>query len=136
MYLDPAGLTASWREGLLARKVLMGGTKGYRNHPQLLRFRSTADPLAAIDAYLGGILDQATARGYNYDATKICRATTAEKMTVTRGQLEYEYDHLKRKLEVRNPAFYAKLPSVEQALPHPLFEVVDGDIEEWEIIKQ
>jgi hypothetical protein len=29
-YLDPAGLVAVWREGLLA-----GQTKGYKHHPQL-----------------------------------------------------------------------------------------------------
>ncbi|NMR20414.1 pyrimidine dimer DNA glycosylase/endonuclease V [Cellulomonas fimi] len=45
-YLDRQGLTASWREGLLAQKVLAGGTKGYRNHPQLQRFRAAGVPRA------------------------------------------------------------------------------------------
>jgi len=31
-YLDSKGLVALWREGLLAKKVLEGRTKGYRNH--------------------------------------------------------------------------------------------------------
>lgn len=47
-YLDTRGLTACWREGLLARKVLLGQTKGYRNHPQLIRFRNTQNPVAAV----------------------------------------------------------------------------------------
>jgi len=34
-YLDAAGLVALWREGLLARAVLRGRTRGYRRHPQL-----------------------------------------------------------------------------------------------------
>jgi len=38
-YLDAAGLVALWREGLLARAVLRGRTRGYRHHPQLERFR-------------------------------------------------------------------------------------------------
>ena len=42
-YLDRQGLTAAWREGLLAQKVLTGTTKGYRNHPQLRRFRAAGD---------------------------------------------------------------------------------------------
>jgi hypothetical protein len=42
-YLDRQGLTAGWREGLLAQKVLTGTTKGYRNHPQLRRFRAAGD---------------------------------------------------------------------------------------------
>ena len=37
-YLDIKGLVACWREGLLARKVLLDQTKGYKNHPQLIRF--------------------------------------------------------------------------------------------------
>ena len=51
-HLDPQGLVALWREGLLARKVLHGQTRGYRHHPQLKRFQAHAAPLEAIDAYL------------------------------------------------------------------------------------
>ena len=32
-YLDRQGLLAVWREALLAKKVLEGKTKGYKNHP-------------------------------------------------------------------------------------------------------
>nr|WP_243687290.1 pyrimidine dimer DNA glycosylase/endonuclease V [Methanobacterium formicicum] len=39
-YLDVKGLVALWREGLLARAVLKGKTKGYTNHPQLIRFKN------------------------------------------------------------------------------------------------
>ncbi|MEM3714836.1 MAG: pyrimidine dimer DNA glycosylase/endonuclease V [Nitrososphaeria archaeon] len=31
-YLDQKGLVACWREGLLAKKVLLGKVKGYKNH--------------------------------------------------------------------------------------------------------
>jgi hypothetical protein len=48
-YLDRQGLTAGWREGLLAQKVLTGTTKGYRNHPQLRRFRAAGDGTALDD---------------------------------------------------------------------------------------
>ena len=47
--LDRAGLVACWRETLLAQAVLSGRTQGYQNHPQLVRFRATAEPLAAVD---------------------------------------------------------------------------------------
>jgi hypothetical protein len=70
-YLDRQGLTACWRESLLAQAVLAGRTKGYRHHPQLIRFQAQADPLAAVGAYLAGIADEASSRGYRYDATKI-----------------------------------------------------------------
>ena len=39
-YLDRQGLVAVWREGLLAQAVLHSNTKGYKNHPQLDRFRN------------------------------------------------------------------------------------------------
>ena len=52
--LDRMGLLALWREGLLAQKVLLGQTKGYRSHPQLKRFQATKDPAATIGTYLAG----------------------------------------------------------------------------------
>ena len=47
-YLDARGLVALWREGLLARAVLRGATRGYRHHPQLHRFLAHASPRLAI----------------------------------------------------------------------------------------
>ena len=51
-YLDSKGLVAVWREGLLARSVLDGKTKGYKNHPQLIRFKNQKEPLLFLDTYL------------------------------------------------------------------------------------
>src|SRR5687768_9974601 len=89
-YLDPKGLVACWREALLAQKVLSGATRGYRNHPQLLRFRSASDPMAAIAAFLHGIAIEAERRGYKFDIRKIAETRSAEKILETRGQLDYE----------------------------------------------
>jgi hypothetical protein len=61
--LDSAGLTALWREALLARKVLAGLTRGYRRHPQLERFRDCPTPLEAIGLYLDAIWLEADRRG-------------------------------------------------------------------------
>ena len=62
-YLDSAGLVALWREGLLARKVLSGQTKGYIHHPQLHRFRETPHPLQTLDAYLKAVYDESLHQG-------------------------------------------------------------------------
>ena len=43
-YLDAVGLVALWREGLLARKVLQGQTKGYIHHPQLVPLPGDGKP--------------------------------------------------------------------------------------------
>lgn len=62
-YLDRQGLTACWREGLLAQAVLAGRTRGYRQHSQLERFRAQPDPVAAVGAYLEAVAREAADRG-------------------------------------------------------------------------
>ncbi len=135
-YLDSIGLTACWREGLLARAVLRGRTVGYRNHPQLQRFRAQPEPLLMLDTYLLAILEEARRRGFAFDASKIGPRFSNQHMTVTSGQLAYEWRHLKEKLKRRAPAQYEKLASLTEPLPHPLFEVVAGEIESWERLPQ
>src|SRR5687768_4101131 len=131
-YLDPKGLVAAWREALLAQKVLSGATRGYRNHPQLLRFRTSADPMSAIAAFLHGIAVEADRRGYDFDTRKIVGPRRAQKIRETRGQLEHEWVHLKRKLRARTPAIARQLRSVDQPMPHPLFRITAGKVREWE----
>ncbi len=70
-YLDAKGIVALWRETLLAKNVLEGNTKGYKNHPQLIRFKAVEKPLEAINQYLAEVWDEATRRGYNFDRNKI-----------------------------------------------------------------
>ena len=130
-FLDAKGLTALWREGLLARKVLRGLTKGYTNHPQLIRFRRHPDPLSAIDAFLTTVLAESRVRGYRFDATKIDETAVAAPMEETTGQIEYEWHHLLAKLEKRAPQKWREHCS-EQPEPHPLFTLVKGGIQEWE----
>lgn len=131
-YLDPQGLVAAWREALLAQKVLSGGTRGYRNHPQLCRFRAATDANAAIATYLHEIAAEATRRGYTFDVGKIARPATALKMRETRGQLEYEWAHLRRKLSVRAPVIAHRWNGIATPEPHPLFRIVAGKVREWE----
>lgn len=133
-YLDSKGLVALWREGLLAQKVLLGKTKGYTHHPQLVRFKNTSDPLAALSSYLWSVIIEADQRGYNFNRVKIVKIPGYNRLHVTTGQLEYEFNHLLMKLKVRAPFLYKKFQSLEIIKPHPLFTVVDGGVEEWEII--
>jgi hypothetical protein len=134
-YLDARGLVALWREALLAQKVLSGATKGYRHHPQLARFRASADQPAAIASYLGGVIEEARRRGYAFDASKIPQARLGELIDVTQGQLLYEWRHLKRKLRQRDPVRYKACRSVKAPSPHPLFRIVAGGIQNWERVK-
>ncbi|HTQ29774.1 MAG TPA: pyrimidine dimer DNA glycosylase/endonuclease V, partial [Opitutaceae bacterium] len=102
-YLDAKGLVAAWREALLAQKVLAGGTRGYTHHPQLARFRAQPRPVPALAAFLRGIADEAARRGYRFDTRKISRPRFSGRITETRGQLLYEWRHLKAKLRRRAP---------------------------------
>jgi hypothetical protein len=131
-YLDAAGLTAAWREGLLARKVLQGRTRGYRHHPQLIRFRAHTRPLDCIERYLHGLLVEAITRGYHFDATKVVARVPRPTLRETTGQLEYEFAHLRRKLRCRAPHVYRRWRGVRTPEPHPLFRIVPGDVREWE----
>ena len=131
-YLDPQGLVALWREALLARAVLRGETRGYRNHPQLERFRCQQSPVSAINSYLRGIYAEAVARGYSFDRTKIGPVRCKSIMPVTNGQVAYEWLHLLRKLAARNRVLYQRCRGELEPECHPLFRVRLGPIESWE----
>lgn len=131
-YLDPQGLVALWREALLAQAVLRGETRGYRNHPQLERFKSHTTPLAALSVYLQAIYAEAVARGYAFDKSKIQVAAEPATLVVTSGQLDYEWTHLMNKLKARNFVLYQKWQETIIPKPHPMFEVRVGEIESWE----
>lgn len=134
-YLDSKGLVALWREGLLAQKVLQGQTRGYTHHPQLIRFRNAEDSMGAIGMYLKIVVDEADRRGYRFTRNKILKDIYPEKMSVTQGQLKYEFDHLVNKLKHRNPAWLDRLDVSESIAPHPMFKTVKGPVEDWEITR-
>ena len=133
-YLDARGLVALWREALLAQAVLLGQTRGYKHHPQLARFRASSTPRKSIAVYLRLVHAEATKRGYHFDATKIGRGGNIELLTVTRGQLKYEWAHLVRKLENRAPSWLPHVQGVAHPEPHPLFRVVAGGVANWEAV--
>ena len=133
-YLDAKGLVALWREGLLAQAVLSGKTRGYKNHPQLLRFKNHSRPLAALRTYLHCVCDEADGRGYSFDRSKLGRRSPVSKIPVTSGQLRFELEHLRKKLRVRDRARYDKIRRVKTPECHPLFRSTKGKIESWEKI--
>lgn len=139
-YLDSRGLCGVWREALLAQNVLLGKTKGYKNHPQLDRFKKTDFPIPYIGWYLSILWEESIIRDYNFDKTKIIDSdyTGLEYLTVTKGQLIYEFNHLQDKLFIRDKKRYdfnIGNTNDKTLKPHPMFTVIDGDIEEWEKIK-
>ncbi|HTA62322.1 MAG TPA: pyrimidine dimer DNA glycosylase/endonuclease V [Bacteroidia bacterium] len=132
-YLDTKGLVALWRETLLAKHVLEGKTKGYKNHPQLNRFKKLKMPTDGINCYLASIYTEAVNRNYNFSKEKIDWGFKKCSLRVTKGQLDYEVQHLLNKLKTRDKQKHIEIKALKKIDVHPMFKVVEGDIEDWEI---
>ncbi|MEW9573389.1 pyrimidine dimer DNA glycosylase/endonuclease V [Rhodanobacter sp. Si-c] len=132
-YLDAKGLVALWREALLARAVLRGGTRGYRRHPQLDRFREHPAPRQAINAYLAAVHAEALARGYHFDRSRFgpVRGEVA-LLPLNEAQLELEWRHLLAKLAARAPTLHARWHGLLRPDCHPLFRRQPGPAAAWE----
>jgi len=154
-YLDRQGLLALWREALLARAVLRGRTQGYRNHPQLERFKRHSQPRRAICVYLEPVWQEAKRRGYRFDRNKLGSAVRVSRIPVPAGQVDYEFRLLRHKVKQRNTQWYRRLLAAKKTesaerrnagtseptgrgrcigtmLVHPLFRMVKGGIATWE----
>lgn len=156
-YLDAAGLTACWREALLAQKVLAGATRGYRHHPQLERFRAgsalgggappggggavTAGPAGwpgdLIVAYLHALADEADSRAYRFERNLVVGVRPpSSSVAVTDGQLAHEWVMLAAKLAARSPAHLGRWGDVVVPDAHPCFVVVSGPVADWEVLRR
>ena len=136
-YIDAEGLVALGGEALLAKNVLAGLTKGYKNHPQLDRFYAHENACEAINAYLAEVYAQACARGYKFDAAKVGEfdERNLAKIAVSRGQIEYEFAFLQKKLKTRDAKAYERNLGVKNIEIASIFKEVDGGIEPWEKVK-
>ena len=133
-YLDSKGLVALWRETLLAKHVLEGKTKAYKNHPQLNRFKALKSPIDGINHYLSFIFFEAVRRGYNFDKHKINWSYNDQYLTVTSGQITFEAKHLLKKLAKRDIKAHEKYCNISSFEAHEIFTVIEGKIEDWEVI--
>ena len=131
-YLDTRGLVALWRETLLAKHVLEGKTSGYKNHPQLIRFRSANKPLDSIHFYLQAVWTEAEKRNFSFDRKKFAEVHEIEQLTVSVGQIDFEKGHLLNKLKIRDKQKYSEIAGLHKLDTHPLFYTIEGDIEAWE----
>jgi len=129
-YLDKIGLVALWREALLAKKVLEGKTRGFKNHPQLLRFKESKNPIKFINKYLENIYNEAKNRGYSFDINKFKKIKFYKKINKKSGQLQYEISHLTKKIQRRAPKEIRKIE--KRIITNPIFKTIKGKIEDWE----
>ncbi len=133
-YLDSKGLVALWRETLLAKHVLEGKTKGYKNHPQLLRFKNTKNPLGYINRYLSMVYKESVKRGFYFDKSKFEAINFDSKLTVSTGQINFEMQHLLKKLKIRDKKLFEKYKNISQIQPNAIFTIISGEIAAWEVV--
>jgi len=134
-YLDCKGIVAAWREGLLAKRVLSGKTRGYKNHPQLRRFYESKTPLGFINSYLFEIFKESENRRYSFDKGKLEPKPIEGKIPVTLDQIRYEFGLLKEKARKRDSGWHDKIAGIKQPEPNPIFKIVPGPVENWEKVK-
>jgi hypothetical protein len=75
-------------------------------------------------------------RGYHFDQGRIDPGRIDHNIPVTFRQIRYEWSHLMGKLLARDPMRYQVLQEVTEPLPHPLFTIIPGDVEPWEVIRK
>ncbi|HYY42093.1 MAG TPA: hypothetical protein VE775_05125 [Pyrinomonadaceae bacterium] len=98
--------------------------------------RPQPDPRGAIAAYLRGLYAEACARGYRFDAENIAADDFAGRLDCTRGQLLYEWQHLRAKLRERDARKFAEVQVLAAPEAHPLFNIVAGGVEAWEVTNE
>lgn len=117
IYLDNKGLGGLWAESHLAKKVLLGNTKGYKHHPALIPFKNISETdndkiIKTIDQYLFIIWEEAIKRGLKYKSTLLSFNSDPENYTytipITYNNLIDEFNILQEKLKTRNPVIYMK----------------------------
>ena len=132
-YLDSSGLVACWRETLLAKNVLLGLTKGYKSHPQLLRFKNLESPIDYINNYLNELYIESKKRNYNFSFEKIgVLKNNLKKLPINSGQIFYEFEHLLNKLKIRDLKKYNEIKNIKNIDCNNIFKTIPGDVEFWE----
>lgn len=85
-----------------------------------------------MSGYLREIAAEAERRGYAFNASLIADLPSCDLLQETRGQLDFEWQHLRSKLSLRSPAWYAKCKQTVRPEAHPLFRIGPGPVRDWE----
>jgi len=120
-YLDNVGISRAINEGISGYKALTGQQKMWQNHSQLIRFKNYVcpdnfnKPKDVLQFYLAIIIDELSVRKFQQIGLKSDihhYHNPAKLLTVTKGQLIYEWNHYLNKLKTRNPTKYAELRGI------------------------
>lgn len=140
-YLDNVGLSRQINEGVLGLKALSGQQKMWQNHPQLDRFKKMTGlhPQKTYQLYMLPVIHEWRIRKLAGISVMLPEPKPTPKlMNVTIEQIKYEWIHYINKLcsqKNRDLELGKRLNLIPVPDPHPLFEIIDGEIEQWEKIK-
>lgn len=130
-YLDPIGLARLFNEGKGGLRALYGLQTMHRNHPQLDRFKDTADPISVLSEYLWEVHDHIPKERLvngRYDTSLLSSSRDyIIAIPVTTEQIEFERKWMYQKCSARTKKFI--YPGRDL---HPLFYEIPGKIEPWE----
>lgn len=137
-YLDPCGSWRCYSEGMGGIRALLGHQRMHAQHPQLERWRALDNPTNAIAWYLDVVHTEASWNNMQWAAEHTEHMAHVDSprptITVTHGQLVWEWQHYRHKLETQRgrDRYLAGLPAVYGVEPHPMLRVVEGLVEPWE----
>ena len=72
---------------------------------------------------------------FNFNSTKFRKPIVPFFLTVSEGQIIFEFEHLLFKLRGREINLYKTLKETTTIIPHPMFKTIKGNIEKWERVK-
>lgn len=118
-YLDVKGLGGQWVEAIIAKNTLTGKSSGWKNHPELDRFRKNPQ---TINDFLRAVWEEGVSRGYDYKEDYVGEPS-GQKIEVKKEDLIEEFNILLSKLEERAPKKFRELRNLERVESNPVFVV-------------
>ena len=97
-----------------------------------MHFEDLDEPIIGIDTILLYIYFESLERGYNFDRSKFINIDLDLRIDVNSGQVDYEWEHLLKKLEVRDIERFNRIKDDVYVETNPLFTMIAGEIEDWE----
>ena len=147
-YLLPQGLAYEATEGNRKRIAAETRVRAAKDQAERTEAERVAGTLSGLTLTLKGkageegklfgsitsqdIADALAGQGYSFDRRKIGPVRAVDSILVSAGQVACEWEHLLRKLSLRDPALYRRWRPVTRPRCHPLFRLRPGPVEPWE----
>lgn len=139
-YLDTKEFVACWKDAIDASAIIKRDDRNiHKIYPQLSRFNDIIPSKPAINKYLMFMYYNSIIRGYRFKHKNIdfkeIEKNPGIRILVTRGQLNHELKIVRKILEDRDSELLdSPIYSYREVEPNPMFMVITGGIEQWEVL--